>query len=224
MDLSKEQLLVLKGMMIPEATNDDLIYIKEICRSRKLDPFAGDIVFRKQAGKVVAITTIDGARRKAARTGEYAGCDPTIMEPVENDIRCTLTVYRLVGGQRCPFPASRWMSETKGNGPTWRSMPKLMLEKCTEMYALRKAFPEECGGAYDEAEPFDAHEQEKTAVIPDTPSNQMRWDKVKAAFAVYGIAESDILKEVGDRKLEEFTDEDFTKLHDWYQKCASSHS
>lgn len=73
-----------------------------------------------------------------------------------------VTVYRMVGGQRCAFPGPRvyWL-ESYATVSRWNDAPNQMweeratgqLEKCAEAAALRKAFPEELGGEYivDEA-------------------------------------------------------------------------
>jgi hypothetical protein len=68
----------------------------------------------------------------------------------------------MVQGIRCPYTAQVRWSETYARmnpmsdapNPTWQQKPYFMMEKCAEAAALRKAFPEEFGGEYDEAETF----------------------------------------------------------------------
>lgn len=99
------------------------------------------------------VTSIDYSRKVANRAG-LAGKD----EPVFNeDGSCSVTVYKIVEGQRCPFTAKVFMEEyfkkgSNGKPSQWEMRPKAMLAKVAEMHALRMAFPEELSKAYVEEE------------------------------------------------------------------------
>ncbi len=126
--------------------------------------------------------SIDGMRVIAARTGLYAGQDDPVFhywnegpdgkmrltteEPFDEEENpcpaiATVTVYRLVPGTgiRFPFTASarwdeyvqRWSSTGKPMN-LWASHPHVMLAKCAEAQALRKAFPQDLSGLYVEEE------------------------------------------------------------------------
>ena len=106
---------------------------------------------------------IDGYRSIADRTGLYAGSDDYVFDYINQDgsiskepVKATATVYKLVGGIRCPFVASARMSEYKPKDVNmqfmWNKMPNLMLGKCSESLALRKAFPNELSGTYTDEE------------------------------------------------------------------------
>lgn len=99
------------------------------------------------------VVSINGITSIASRTGEYAGLDQTRFRYNGDKIEsCSVTVYRLVKGQRCAFTGSAYFSERVQTGGQWQKQPMTMLEKCARAAALRSAFPEELGSLYDEAE------------------------------------------------------------------------
>lgn len=143
------------------------------CRARKLDPFKRVVhivpVWSKDAGKMVDTVWpgIAELRTTAFRTGLYAGRDrtefgPDIVETIGTEEVtypewAQVTVYRLIGDERAPFPGPTvyWRetyAQAKRNDVTpnsmWLKRPRGQLEKCSEAAALRAAFPEELGGEY----------------------------------------------------------------------------
>jgi phage recombination protein Bet len=139
------------------------------CQRYRLNPLANQIYARLQPAtdrnpRAVTYTAqIDGYRLIADRTGCYAGNDDPIYDNEDNPKRATVKVYKIVDGQRCPFEASaRWSQYCPANEKQafmWRRMPHLMLGKCAEALALRKAFPAELSGLYTDAEMEQAGEE-----------------------------------------------------------------
>lgn len=124
----------------------------------------------KSGGKTWSIQTgIDGYRSTAAKTGDYAGSDSAVFEwsdqPTTFGKRiprtATVTVYRFVHGVRCPFSASAIWDEYNAGVNQWLSMPSVMLAKCAEAQALRKAFPDELSGLYTDDEMSQAGEGQR---------------------------------------------------------------
>lgn len=102
-------------------------------------------------------TGIDGYRLTADRTKCYAGSDePKFTEGSPYPLSCTVTIYKIVGGVRCPFTATAfWKEYYPGEskaGFFWRKMPHGQLAKCAEALALRKGFPAELSGVYTHEE------------------------------------------------------------------------
>lgn len=149
----ENKLELIKRTVANGATKDDLELLLHQARRAGLDPLARQIYLVKRKGKGTIQVGIDGLRLVADRTGLYAGNDDAIFEGVQEGLptKATVTVYKVVQGIRCPFTATaRWQEYYPGDdqGFQWRKMPHVMLAKCAEALALRKAFPMEMSGLY----------------------------------------------------------------------------
>lgn len=148
---SRDWVDLVKKQIAPDSTDDELKLFLYQAQKTRLDPLARQIYFQKRAGKMTVLTGIDGYRLTADRTGLYAGSDDPIFDDEQHPNKATVTVYKIVGGIRCPFTATaRWSEYYPGEkqGFMWQKMPHLMLSKCAEALALRKAFPQELSGVY----------------------------------------------------------------------------
>jgi phage recombination protein Bet len=167
-DYSQEKIDLIKRTIAQKASDDELALFLHQAKKTGLDPLAKQIhcVMRydskSQRYKMSIQTAIDGYRLIADRTDKYAGSDDylfdeglTQFEHIQtgkaHPITATVTVYKIAAGVRCPFTATAvWSSYFPGDkqGFMWRKMPYLMLGKCAEALALRKAFPAELSGVY----------------------------------------------------------------------------
>lgn len=161
-EFTADQVDLVKRTICWGATNDELTLFVQQCKRTGLDPFSRQIHAVKrwdaqQQREVMSIQTgIDGFRLIAERTGKYAGNDDPVydVENAPHPNKATVTVWKMVGGQRVPFSRSaRWAEfvQTKKGGEVtkfWAKMPYLMLGKVAEALALRAAFPQELSGLY----------------------------------------------------------------------------
>jgi phage recombination protein Bet len=158
----QEQRDLVRRMLCPTATDDELALFMHVCKRTGLDPLTKQVYpikrWNKQAGReTMAIQTgIDGYRAIAERTGQYAGNDDPVFEydAEGNMVAAKATIWKVVNGQRFPFTATaRWaeyvQTDKSGNPANfWARMPYLMLGKVAEALALRKAFPNDLSGIY----------------------------------------------------------------------------
>jgi phage recombination protein Bet len=169
-------------------TQDELDLFLYQARRTGLDPLLRQIYcIRRRSGdeyRATIQTGIDGYRLIADRTGLYAGNDDPVFagERYLNSDRepaaaapeaATVTVWKLVGGQRCPFTATaRWSEYYPGDrqGQMWRRMPYLMLSKTAEALALRKAFPADLSGIYTHDEMAQADAETALPATRNTPA------------------------------------------------------
>lgn len=153
----ESKLDLIKHTVAVGATDDELQMFLHQAKRTGLDPLAKQIYFIKRKKKDATWqgtiqTGIDGFRVTADRTGKYAGNDDyEFDDPINRPKWAKARVWKLVGGVRCPFEATaRWEQYYPGDaqGWMWQKMPHLMLGKCAEALALRKAFPADLSGLY----------------------------------------------------------------------------
>jgi phage recombination protein Bet len=170
LSFSKDEMALLREKN-KKLTDIEFGAFLEACKRYQLNPLANQIYARvqpqtdKNPKQVTYAAQIDGYRLIADRTKQYAGNDdPTYDDASGIPGIATVTVYKLVGGVRCPFTASaRWKQYCPGGNQAfmWNKMPHLMLGKCAEALALRKAFPAELSGLYTLEEMHQAGEVEE---------------------------------------------------------------
>lgn len=171
---------LIKRTVASGANRDELEIFLYHAKRAGLDPLARQIYLVKRKGKATIQVGIDGLRLIADRTGLYAGNDDAIFDVDDRGRpqRATVVVYKMVHGSRCAFSATaRWDEYFPGedSGFQWKKMPHVMLAKCAEAQALRKAFPMEMSGLYvhEEMEQASAEAQQGTrAIVSSEPSER----------------------------------------------------
>lgn len=169
---SADQLAALAQIGVQNAPQGDLRVFLNFAQRTGLDPFARQIYMigrnsKDRNGSWITKWTIqasiDGLRIVAERSGDYAGQTSAEYCGEDGVWRDTWTskeppVAARVGVLRHGFQAPAYgvayydeYAQTDRDGkPTqmWKDKPRLMLAKCAEALALRKAFPNDLSGLY----------------------------------------------------------------------------
>jgi len=152
---TQAQYEIVKRTIAPDLNEDELMIFSHICHRVRLDPFARQIYAIKRGGKMCIQTGIDGFRLVAERTGKYApGNDTEFLYDDKNRlVGAKVYVKKLTpDGTWHNISATAFLSEYNPNQGLWRKMPHVMIEKCAEARALRRAFPADLSGLYSEDE------------------------------------------------------------------------
>ena len=150
--------LVSRGNLAPRPVVEAFL---SHCHRTGLDPIARQIYCIERGGKWTTQISIDGARLVAERSKQYQGQTPVewtadgvtwtqVWLSKDNPAAARVGVYR-AGFQAPLFAVATWDAYNAGS-PIWKKMPALMLGKCAEMLALRKAFPQDLSGLYSAEE------------------------------------------------------------------------
>lgn len=166
--------LVNRGKLAPRPVVEAFLLH---CQRTGLDPIARQIYCIERGGKWGTQISIDGARLVAERSKQYQGQTPTewtkdgvtwtqVWLASEPPAAARVGVYR--AGFQAPLYAVATFDAYNAGSPIWKKMPALMLGKCAEMLALRKAFPQDLSGLYSSEEMAQA---DAPAPAPSAPAD-----------------------------------------------------
>jgi len=158
---TETQLSALKTLGLSNASKGDLAFFFHQAQRTGLDPFARQIYMIERGGRFTIQTSIDGFRIIAQRSGKYRGqAGPYFCGEdgkwadvwLKNTPPLAAKVGVYADGWTEPLWAvAKWDSYAQAS-PIWKKMPDLMLAKCAESLALRKAFPNDLSGIYTDDE------------------------------------------------------------------------
>ena len=163
---SREQINLIRDTVARDTTDTEFELFLYTAHRMGLDPLLRQIHAVKrwdanlQRMAMAVQTGIDGYRLIADRTGRYApGREPQFMyDEKKSIIAATAYVKKLVSGTWHEVGATAHFSEYAGRKKDgsltsmWATKPHIMLAKCAEAIALRKAFPAEMAGVYTNEE------------------------------------------------------------------------
>jgi phage recombination protein Bet len=155
LNFSAEKIQLLKDTVCKGASDSELELFLHVCKHTGLDPFMKQIYSIPRGGQRTIQTSIDGFRLIAERTGRYApGKESTFVYDEKGSlISSTSWVKKMTAdGTWHEVAATAFMNEFKGPSPFWTKLPHVMLAKCAEAAALRRAFPAELAGVYAQEE------------------------------------------------------------------------
>ena len=178
-----QQLAALKQIGLANAPKPELAVFLHYCQRTGLDPFARQIYMIERGGRYTIQSSIDGLRIVAQRSNEYAGQAGPFWcgaDGVWTDVwlQATPPIAAKVGVMRKGFTEVLWavakFESYNANSPIWKKMPDLMIAKCAEALALRKAFPNDLSGIYtaeemEQATPASAPTPQPVVEIAEAP-------------------------------------------------------
>jgi phage recombination protein Bet len=178
-----QQLAALKQIGLANAPKPELAVFLHYCQRTGLDPFARQIYMIERGGRYTIQSSIDGLRIVAQRSNEYAGQAGPFWcgaDGVWTDVwlQQTPPTAAKVGVMRKGFTEVLWavakFESYNANSPIWKKMPDLMIAKCAEALALRKAFPNDLSGIYtaeemEQATPSSAPTPQPVVEIAEAP-------------------------------------------------------
>lgn len=169
-EFDDSKLTLIKNTIAKGCTNDELSLFLHTCKRLGLDPLLKQVYCVKRGGSMTIQTGIDGYRLIAERSGKYMpGREPTYTYDKDGRLLSATSYVKKMGpdGSWHEVASTAIMGEYDGGMNLWKKMPHVMLAKCAESAALRRAFPAEMSGIYtdEEMSQADVHVDRRTGEV-----------------------------------------------------------
>lgn len=175
----KKMLATIRDTVAQGLTDSEFAMAIQFCKGTGLNPFKREIWLLKVNGRVQMMTGINGFHTIANSNEAYDGIESGLVGKGGEYLSSTYPGSDFIGAwarvhrkdRKLPIEGVAMLSEyDKGHG-NWKSMRRVMINKCAESVALRKAFPQQLGGLYTEEEyqPEAQPVQESVVVEPAKP-------------------------------------------------------
>jgi phage recombination protein Bet len=211
-----EQTQLISTTIAPGCSPDELKLFAYACQRTGLDPFSRQIYAIKRGGKMTISSGIDGLRSIAERTGQLDGSssywcgEDGVWVDVWLSSKPPAAAKTIIYRKGCahPFTATARFADFNAGQGLWSKMPSVMIAKCSEAQALRRAFPADLSGVYSTDEMDQAVEPVTVTTAPALPAKPAGDAKIFQAGKV-AIAKADSIA-----KLTEVTDRMETRKGD----------
>ena len=169
-----EQTQLISTTIAPGCSNDELRLFAYACQRTGLDPFSRQIYAIKRGGKMTISSGIDGLRSIAERTGQLDGSssywcgEDGVWVDVWLSSKPPAAAKTIIYRKGCahPFTATARFADFNAGQGLWYKMPSVMIAKCSEAQALRRAFPADLSGVYSTDEMDQAVEPVTVTAAP----------------------------------------------------------
>ncbi len=159
-DLTPEQVAIIKNTVAKGTTNTELAFFLNVCKTTDLNPFIKEIwCYKDKMGNLITFASRDGFLKKAQMNKAYAGIrssevcenDDFLLNIPEGKINHIIDFKsargKIIGGYAMVFrkggePTIEWADintyDKKQNA--WSTHKSEMIKKVAEVHALKKAF------------------------------------------------------------------------------------
>jgi phage recombination protein Bet len=169
-----EQAQLISTTIAPGCSPDELKLFAYACQRTGLDPFSRQIYAIKRGGKMTISSGIDGLRSIAERTGQLDGSssywcgEDGVWVDVWLSSKPPAAAKTIIYRKGCahPFTATARFADFNAGQGLWSKMPSVMIAKCSEAQALRRAFPADLSGVYSTDEMDQAVEPVTVTAAP----------------------------------------------------------
>lgn len=177
---TSEELKLLKNTYAKDLNDTQLSLFLRQAQALDLNPFNKEIYACIVQGRLVLMTSIDGLRKIAHRTGNYLGCKVEVVPGKDSKpYMAKCTVKKLVKNHVAEFEAEVMFDEYDTGKGNWVDIPHTMISKVAEAHALKRAFsqienlftePEEVSTHNDNS--FDSFPEEDVPVIQSVGTSE----------------------------------------------------